>query len=169
MRQTKSLVHFEILYVYSKVCFELLSFLFGTKSKSRVRTYFLTKCRRKTKSFFEEKLSPGVLDLVCFFFKIQFFVFRKDALRFGSNIFETFRFAPRKMSRWKNSFVFQRLKFLYQLVNLVLETCFIFSKILKLSKTFVLNLSSRLDHSINERYDSLIPDYFLEQKCSRKC
>ncbi len=31
--------------------------------------------------------------------------------------------------------------FLYQLVNLVLETCFIFSKTLKLSKTFVLGFS----------------------------
>jgi len=51
--------------------------------------------------------------------------------------FETFRFTPRKTSRWKNSLVFQRLMFfLYQLVNLVLETCFIFSKTLKLSKTF---------------------------------
>ncbi len=36
-----------------------------------------------------------------------------------------------KISRWKNLFVFQWLMFLYQLVNLVLETCFIFSKILK--------------------------------------
>ena len=66
-----------------------------------------------------------------------FFVFRKDALRLRSNIFETFRFAPRKISRWKNLLVFQRqIFFLYQLVNLVLETCFIFSKTLKLSKTF---------------------------------
>jgi hypothetical protein len=63
-------------------------------------------------------------------------VFRKDALRLWSNIFETFRFAPRKISRWKNLFVFQRLMFLYQLVNLVLETCLIFSKTLKLSKTY---------------------------------
>jgi len=53
-----------------------------------------------------------------------------------SNIFETFRFTPRKISRWKNLFVFQRLMFLYQLVNLVLETCLIFSKTLKLSKTY---------------------------------
>ena len=48
-----------------------------------------------------------------------------------------------KMSRWKNLFVFQRLMFLYQLVNLVLETCFIFSKTLKLGKTFVLSFSFR--------------------------
>ncbi len=55
--------------------------------------------------------------------------------------FWDFRFAPRKISRWKNLSVFQRLMFLYQLVNLVLETCFIFSKTLKLSKTFVLSFS----------------------------
>ncbi len=46
-----------------------------------------------------------------------------------------------KVSRWKNLSVFQRLMFLYQIVNLVLETCFIFSKTLKLSKTFVLSFS----------------------------
>ena len=72
------------------------------KSKSRVRTpFFLTKCRRKTKSlFFEEKLSPGVLDLCAFFSnKIIFSIFEKDALRLRSYIFETFRFAPRKISR----------------------------------------------------------------------
>jgi hypothetical protein len=77
-------------------------------------------------------------------------VFRKDALRLWSNIFETFRFAPRKISRWKNLFVFQRLMFLYQLVNLVLETCFIFSKTLKLSKTF-LSWVSRLVRSFEQR------------------
>jgi len=106
-------------------------------------------------------LSPGVLDLVNFFQKNNFFsVFRKDALRLGSNIFETFRFAPRKISRWKNLFVFQRLMFLYQLVNLVLETCFIFSKTLKLSKTFCLEFLVLFDHSNNERYDSPIPDFW---------
>jgi hypothetical protein len=47
MRQTKSLVHFEILYVYSKVSFE-------------------------------EKLSPGVLDLCAFLFKQNnFSIFEK--------------------------------------------------------------------------------------------
>ena len=98
MRQTKSLVHFEILYVYSKVSFELSSFL--GHSLSPGFGLFLTKCRKKTKSRFEEKLSPGVLDLVNFFQKNNFsFFFRKDALRLGSNIFETFRFAPRKISR----------------------------------------------------------------------
>jgi len=54
---------------------------------------------------------------------------------FGSNIFETFRFASitLMLMRKKN----QRLSvFLYQLVNLVLETCFIFSKwCLKVDKT----------------------------------
>jgi hypothetical protein len=45
----------------------------------------------------EERLSPGVLDLVDFSLENDFF--EKDALRFWSNIFETFRFAPRKISR----------------------------------------------------------------------
>ena len=52
----------------------LLNFKFSwTQSKSRFRTFFLTKCRKKTKSRFEEKLSPGVLDLVNFFQKDNFF------------------------------------------------------------------------------------------------
>ncbi len=40
------------------------------------------------------------------------------------------------MSRWKECF--QQLMFLYQLVNLVLETCFIFSKYLKSKQDKVL-------------------------------
>ena len=68
----------------------------------------------------------------------------------GAIFLRLFRFAPRKISRWKNSFVFQRLMFLYQLVNLVLETCFIFSKTLKLSKTF-LSWVSRLVRSFEQR------------------
>ena len=60
MRQTKSLVHFEILYVYSKVSLELLSFLVHSLSPG-FELFFLTKCRRKTESFsFRGKLSPGV-------------------------------------------------------------------------------------------------------------
>ncbi len=62
MRQTKSLVHFEILYVYSKVFFELLGFL-GHSLSPGFELFFLTKCRKKTKSRFEEKLSPGVFGL----------------------------------------------------------------------------------------------------------
>ncbi len=109
-----------------------------TKSKSRIRTFFWLSVGGKLSLFFlEEKLSPGVLDLVNFFQRSNFSLFEKDALRLWSNISETFGFAPRKISRWKNLFVFQRLMFLYQLVNLVLETCLIFSKILKLSKTFL--------------------------------
>jgi hypothetical protein len=50
--------------------------------------------------------------------------------------------------------------FLYQLVNLVLETCFISSKTLKLSKTFSSWVSRLVRHSNNERYDSPIPDFW---------
>jgi len=138
----------------------LLNFKFSlTQSKSRFRTFFLTKCRRKTKSRFEEKLSPGVLDLVNFFREI-IFRFSKRCSEAREQYFETFRFAPRKISRWKNLFDFQRLKFLYQLVNLVLETCFIFSKTLKLSKTFSSWVSRLVRYSNNERYDSPIPDFW---------
>jgi hypothetical protein len=69
--------------------------------------------------------------------KIIFSFWKRCSEALEQYFFETFRFAPRKISRWKNLFVFQRLMFLYQLVNLVLETCFIFSKTLKLSKTFL--------------------------------
>ena len=101
------------------------------------------------------------MDLVNFFQKNNFSFFEKDALRLKSNIFETSRFASRKISRWKNLSVFQRLMFLYQLVNLVLETCFIFSKTLKLSKTcFCLEFLVKFDQSNNEHYDFPIPDYF---------
>ncbi len=55
-----------------------------------------------------------------------------------------------KISRWKNLFVFQRLMFLYQLVNLVLETCFIFSKTLKF-KQDILSWVSRLVRSFEQR------------------
>ena len=41
--------------------------------------------------------------------------------------------------------------FLYQLVNLVLETCFIFSEILKLSKTFFCLEFSRVVWSLKQR------------------
>ncbi len=82
------------------------------------------------------------------FSKMQCFLKRCSEVR--EQYFWDFWFAPRKMSRWKNSFVFQRLMFLYQLVNLVLETCFIFSKTLKLSKTF-LSWVSRLVRSFDQR------------------
>ena len=54
--------------------------------------------------------------------------------------------------------------FLYQLVNLVLETCFIFSEILKLSKTYFVCLEFlvEFDQSNNEHYDVPIPDCFSE-------
>jgi hypothetical protein len=120
--------------------------------------------------FFWRKAKSRCFGLGLLFQKYNFlFFFRKDALRLGSNIIETFWFAPRKISRWKNLFVFQRLMFLYQLVNLVLETCFIFSKTLKLSKTF-LSWVCRLVRPLDQRalwlpYSRL----FFGTKCSRKC
>ena len=108
-------------------------------------------------------------DLVNFFQKNNFSFFEKRCSEGREQYFETFRFAPRKISRWKNLFVFQRLMFLYQLVNLVLETCLIFSKTLKLSKTcFCLEFLVKFDQSNNEHYDFPIPDYFSEQ-FSRGC
>jgi hypothetical protein len=124
----------------------------------------LTECRRKTKSRFEEKLSPGVLDLVNFFQinNFSFFLKRCSEAREQYFFFETFRFAPRKNKSMKEFVRYSTTDVLYQLVNLVLETCLIFSKTLKLSKTFVLSFSSCSIHSNDERYDSPIPDYFSE-------
>jgi hypothetical protein len=147
----------------------LLSFKFSwTQSKSRFRTFFWLSVGGKLSLLFLKTLSPGVSDLVSFFQKNNFSFFEKDALRLESNIFETFRFATRKISRWKNLSVFQRLMFLYQLVNLVLETCFIFSKTLKLSKTF-LSWVSRLVRPF-EQWALWFPySRFWNKKCSRKC
>ncbi len=57
----------------------LLDFKFFslTPSKFRFRTFFLTKCRKKTKSLFLKTLSPGVLDLVSFFQRNNFSFFEK--------------------------------------------------------------------------------------------
>ena len=66
MRQTESLVHFEILYVYSKVSFELLSFLFETSLSPGfgLFCYVLAVLKRTKSSFFwKEKLSRGVFRL----------------------------------------------------------------------------------------------------------
>jgi hypothetical protein len=52
MRQTKSLVHFEIPYVYSKVSFWTLNFF--EQSLSSGFELFLTKCLRETKSLLKE-------------------------------------------------------------------------------------------------------------------
>ncbi len=98
------------------------------------------------------------MDLFAFSNKI-IFRFSKRCSKAWEQYFWDFWFAPKKISRWKNLSVSQRLMFLYQLVNLVLETCFIFSKTLKLSKTFCLEIVVSFDHSINERYDSPIPDF----------
>ncbi len=55
---------------------------------------------------------------------------------------------------------FSTTDILYQLVNLVLETCFIFSKTLKLGKTFCLEFLVLFGRSNNERYDYPIPDFW---------
>ena len=78
------------------------------------------------------------MDLVNFFQTNNFSFFFEKMLWGSRAIFLRLLGSHReKISRWRNLFVFQRLMFLYQLVNLVLETCFIFSKTLKLSKTFL--------------------------------
>ena len=168
MRQTKSLVHFEILYVYSKVSFELWIF-FWTKSKFEFRTFFwLSVWEKQSPVFLKKKLSPGGLDLVNFFQKNNFSFFEKMLWGSGAIFLRLLGSHRGKISRWKNLFVFQRLMFLYQLVNLVLETCFIFSKTLKLSKTF-LSWVFRLVRSFWST-SVMIPLFqiFLERKCSRK-
>jgi hypothetical protein len=107
MRQTKSLVHFEILYVYSKVSlWDFLGFLW-TKSKSRVRAFFWLSVGRKLSLVSEKKKAKSrCFGLWLAFFQINnFSFFEKDALRVRSNIFETFRFAPRKKNKSVKEFV----------------------------------------------------------------
>ena len=101
------------------------------------------------------------MDFVNFISEKIIFRFSKKMLWGSRAIFLRLLSSHReRISRWKNLFVFQRLMFLYQLVNLVLETCFIFSKTLKLGKTFCLEFLVLFDRSNNERYDSPIPDFW---------
>ena len=66
----------------------------------------------------------------------------------------------KKNKSMKEFVCFSTTDVLYQLVNLVLETCFIFSKTLKLGKTFCLEFLVLFDRLNNERYDSPIPDFW---------
>ncbi len=78
-------------------------------------------------------------------------------------------FASRKLVDERFCSFFNDWYFWYQLVNLVLETCLIFSEILKLSKTYSCpEFLVLFDRSNNERYDFPIPDYFSEW-FSREC
>ena len=103
--------------------------------------------------------------------QIIFLLFEK--MLWGSRaifFFETFRFTPRKTSRWKNSLVFSTTDVLFVPVSqLSTRDLFYFLENLKIkARHFCLVFLVSFDHSNNERYDSPIPD-FLEQKCSRKC
>ncbi len=78
------------------------------------------------------------------------FFLKKDALRLKSNIFfETFRFTPRKISRWKSSFVFQRLMFV-PVSQLSTRDLFYFLENLKIRQDF-LSWISRLVRSFEQR------------------
>ncbi len=95
------------------------------------------------------------MDLVNFFQMNNFSFFRKkDALRLGSNIFETFRFAPRKNDKSvKELFVFQWLMFFFFVPVSQLSTrdLFYFLDNLKIKQDmFVLSIS-RLVRSLDQR------------------
>ena len=149
----------------------LLNFKFsGTQSKSRFRTFFWLSVGGKLSSRFEEKLSPGVLDLVSFFQKNNFSFFEKMLWGSRAIFFETFRFAPRKISRWKNSFVFQRLMFFFVPVSqLSTRDLFYFLDNLKIKQDMFVLSFSRLVRSLDQRALWFPYSRFLEQKCSRKC
>jgi len=123
----------------------------------------LTKCRMKTKSRFEEKLSPGVLDLVNFSQINIIFRFRKDALRLGSNIFETFRFAPKKNKSVKEFVRFSTTDVFVPVSQLSTRDLFDFLENLKFKQDmFCLEFLVVFDESNDEHYDIPIPDYFSE-------
>ena len=63
--------------MYTRKSLLNFKFSFGHSLSPGFELFFLTMCRRKTKSSFEEKLSPGVLDLVNFFQKNNFSFFEK--------------------------------------------------------------------------------------------
>ncbi len=148
MRQTKSLVHFEILYVYSKVSFELWKKKIWAKSKFGVRTFFWLSVWEKTKSSFWRKAKSRCFGLVCFFKII--FRFSKRCSEGREQYFWDFWVRTEENKSMKEFACFSTTDVLYQLVNLVLKTCFIFSKTLKLGKTFCLKFLVSFDHSNNE-------------------
>jgi hypothetical protein len=77
MRQTKSLVHFEILYVYSKVSFELWVF-FWTKFEFGFRTFFWLSVNSSwRKQSLLRKAKSRCFGLVCFFKNIIFRLSKK--------------------------------------------------------------------------------------------
>ncbi len=97
----------------------------------------MSEVLKENKVFFLRKAKSRCFGL-CLRFQKYNFSFLKRCSEAWEQYFWDFWFAPKKISQWKNLSVFQQLMFLYQLVNLVLETCFIFSKILNLNKTFCL-------------------------------
>jgi len=168
MRQTKSLAHFEILYVYSKVSFRTLSSLW-TKSKSRIRAFFWLSVRRKLSlSFFEEKLSPGVSDLVNYFQINNFSFCLKRCSEALEQYFWDFLGSHReKISRWKNLFVFQRLMFFVPVSQLSTRDLFYFLENLKIRQD-VLSWVSRFVRSFEQRALWFPYSRFLEQKMFKK-
>ena len=142
MRQTKSLVHFEILYVYSKVSVRTLGFLW-TKSKSRIRTFFWLSVRRKLSLFWEKKVKSRFWTWLTFFSGKMIFRFSKKMLWGSGAIFlRLLGSHRRKMSRWKNLSVFQRLMFFVPVSQLSTRDLFYFLENLKIKQDiFVLSFS----------------------------
>jgi len=89
-------------------------------------------------------------------------VFRKDALRLWSNIFETSH--RENWSMKKKLFVFQRLIFLVSVSQLSTRDLFDFLGNLKIKQDifFCLEFLVEFDQSNNEHHDIPIPDYFSE-------
>jgi len=78
-------------------------------------------------------------------------LFRKDALRLGSNIFETFGFAPRKISRWNNLFVFSTTDVFVPVSQLSTRDLFDFLENLKIKQDIFVLGFSRVVWSLKQR------------------
>jgi hypothetical protein len=136
--------------MYTRKSLLNFEFSFWTKSKFGFRTFFWLSVAGKLSLFFWKMLSPGVLDLFVFSKQNNFFDFRKDALRLGSNIFETFGFAPKKISRWKNLFYFSTSDVFVPVSQLSTRDLFYFLENLKIRQD-ILSWISRLVRSLDRR------------------
>jgi hypothetical protein len=124
-------------------------FFFWTKSKSRFRTFFWLSVGVSEENkviFFGEKLSPGVFGLgLLFFQKYIIFCFSKRCSEAWEQYFWDFWFAPRKISRRKDLFVFSTTDVFVPVSQLSTRDLFYFLENLKIKQDIsVLCFSSRL-------------------------
>jgi len=111
---------------------------------------FLTKCRKKTKSLlFRGKVKSRCFGLLTFLWKTIFF--EKMLWGSGAIFFETFGFAPRKISRWKNLFVFSTTDVFVPVSQLSTRDLFDFLENLKIKQDIFVLGFSRVVWSLKQR------------------